>query len=68
MIDTTPIASAPRMLFGDATRHGRPFAKDPSVIRFGERYMARLYLMAVAIVDEPWKSKSLSVSLCLTST
>ncbi len=39
MIDTTPIADAPRMLFGDATRHGRPFAKDPSVIRFGERYL-----------------------------
>lgn len=29
----------PRMLYGDATRHGQPFAKDPSVIRFGERYL-----------------------------
>jgi len=28
-----------RMLFGDATRHGRPFAKDPSVIRFDDRYL-----------------------------
>ena len=31
--------SQPRMLYGDTTRHGRPFAKDPSVIRFGERYL-----------------------------
>ncbi len=29
----------PRMLFGDATRHGLPFAKDPSVIRLGDRYL-----------------------------
>ena len=29
----------PRMFFGDATRHGRPFAKDPSVLRLGERYL-----------------------------
>ena len=27
------------MLFGDATRHGRPFAKDPCVIHFGGRYL-----------------------------
>ena len=32
-------APAPRMLYGDASRHGRPFAKDPSVIRFGGRYL-----------------------------
>lgn len=31
--------AAPRMLFGDATRHGRPFAKDPSVIRLGDRHL-----------------------------
>jgi predicted GH43/DUF377 family glycosyl hydrolase len=29
----------PRMFFGDATRHGRPFAKDPTVLRLGERYL-----------------------------
>ena len=29
----------PPMYFGDATRLGRPFAKDPSVIRFGGRYL-----------------------------
>jgi beta-1,2-mannobiose phosphorylase / 1,2-beta-oligomannan phosphorylase len=29
----------PRMRFGDATRHGRLFAKDPSVIHFEERYL-----------------------------
>ncbi len=27
------------MLFGDSTALGRPFAKDPSVIRFGNRYL-----------------------------
>ena len=31
--------STPRMLFGDDTRHGRPFAKDPTVLRLGERYL-----------------------------
>ena len=28
-----------RMLWGDESRLGRPFAKDPSVIRFGGRYL-----------------------------
>ena len=38
---TAPAAAAPppRMLFGDATRHGRPFAKDPCVIKLGGRYL-----------------------------
>ncbi|MBN1422135.1 MAG: family 43 glycosylhydrolase [Planctomycetes bacterium] len=27
------------MMFGDASRLGRPFAKDPAVIRFGGRYL-----------------------------
>ena len=30
---------SPAMHWGDADRLGRPFAKDPSVIRFGERYL-----------------------------
>ena len=34
----TPTAKLP-MLWGDSTRLGRPFAKDPSVIRFGGRYL-----------------------------
>ena len=34
-----PATGRPRMLYGDATRHGRPFAKDPCVIRLGERYL-----------------------------
>ena len=34
-----PDGLQPRMLYGDATRNGQPFAKDPSVIRFGERYL-----------------------------
>jgi predicted GH43/DUF377 family glycosyl hydrolase len=29
----------PAMLWGDTSRRGRPFAKDPSVIRFGGRYL-----------------------------
>lgn len=29
----------PPMLWGDTSRRGRPFAKDPSVIRFGGRYL-----------------------------
>jgi predicted GH43/DUF377 family glycosyl hydrolase len=36
-----PGSKPPKMLYGDSTRHGRPFAKDPSVIRFGQRY--RMY-------------------------
>lgn len=31
--------STPRMLWGDTSRLGRPFAKDPCVIRFGGRYL-----------------------------
>ncbi len=29
----------PEMLWGDTSRRGQPFAKDPSVIRFGGRYL-----------------------------
>jgi sucrose-6-phosphate hydrolase SacC (GH32 family) len=32
-------ADAPTMLWADASRTGRPFAKDPSVIKFGGRYL-----------------------------
>lgn len=32
-------ADLPAMHFGDTTRVGRPFAKDPSVIRFQDRYL-----------------------------
>jgi predicted GH43/DUF377 family glycosyl hydrolase/lysophospholipase L1-like esterase len=32
-------AAKPRMMFGDTTRTGRPLAKDPSVVRFGGRYL-----------------------------
>jgi predicted GH43/DUF377 family glycosyl hydrolase/lysophospholipase L1-like esterase len=36
-----PAASTtkPRMMFADTTSTGRPFSKDPSVIRFGDRYL-----------------------------
>jgi predicted GH43/DUF377 family glycosyl hydrolase len=33
------MAQKPLMLFGDTTRLGRPFAKDPHVILFGGRYL-----------------------------
>ncbi len=29
----------PRMYFGDTSRTGRPFAKDPSVLKIGDRYL-----------------------------
>jgi len=31
--------NTPPMYFGDGTRLGRPYAKDPSVVRFGGRYL-----------------------------
>ncbi|MEI7809681.1 MAG: hypothetical protein WCJ07_14480, partial [Verrucomicrobiota bacterium] len=37
---TTPTASLPTLFkWADATRLERPFSKDPSVIRFGGRYL-----------------------------
>lgn len=39
----------PRMLWGDTSRLGRPFAKDPSVIRFQGRYL--LYYSMPAYED-----------------
>jgi predicted GH43/DUF377 family glycosyl hydrolase len=30
---------APRMMWADETRKGVPYSKDPSVVRFGERYL-----------------------------
>jgi len=39
-----------RMLWGDTSRLGRPFAKDPSVIRFGGRYL--LYYSMPAFPDQ----------------
>ncbi len=34
-----PAATRPVVDFSDSSRLGRPFAKDPSVIRFGHRYL-----------------------------
>ena len=34
-----PVMQTPPMYFGDTDRTGRPFAKDPSVVRFGGRYL-----------------------------
>jgi len=33
------MAQRPRMMFADTSRIGRPFAKDPSIIRFRGRYL-----------------------------
>jgi len=43
----------PRMMFGDATRHGRPFAKDPSVIEFGGRYLMYYSMAPAADKSQP---------------
>jgi beta-1,2-mannobiose phosphorylase / 1,2-beta-oligomannan phosphorylase len=43
----TITAIKPPMLWGDSTRLGRPYAKDPSVVKFGGRYL--LYYSA-----PPW--------------
>jgi len=46
-----PVASRPDMLFGDTSRTGSPFSKDPHVIFFRDRY-----LMYYSI--QPYKDKS----------
>ena len=33
------ITQVPKMLYGDTTRLGKPFAKDPHVVHFNERYL-----------------------------
>lgn len=43
----------PRMMFGDATRNGRPFAKDPSVICFGDRYLMYYSMAPSADASQP---------------
>ena len=35
--DAPPPAPTPVMLYADASRLGRPFSKDPTVVRFGDR-------------------------------
>jgi predicted GH43/DUF377 family glycosyl hydrolase len=39
-----------KMMFGDTTRVGRPFAKDPHVIRFGNRFL--MYYSVPAFTDK----------------
>ncbi|WP_229365699.1 family 43 glycosylhydrolase [Fibrisoma montanum] len=34
-----PLPNTPRMYFADSSRLGRPMAKDPHVVRFGDRYL-----------------------------
>jgi len=42
--------SLPAMHFGDTSRLGRPFSKDPAVVRFGGRYL--LYYSIPAFATE----------------
>lgn len=37
--DDEKAAASPRMLWGDSSRLGRPFSKDPCVVRLGGRYL-----------------------------
>jgi|GEM_PF-470392 len=62
MITPPPSAQSPRprMLYGDASRHGRPFAKDPSVIELGGRYLM-YYSMAPA--TDPAKPKGWAIGI-----
>lgn len=39
LVESEAVTPSSPMLWGDATRLGRPFAKDPSVIAFGGRYL-----------------------------
>lgn len=43
-------ARLPKMYFADASRNGRPFAKDPCVIKFGGRYL--LYYSAAPSTNQ----------------
>jgi len=47
-----PIVRLPKMYFSDSSRKGIPFAKDPSVIQFGGRY-----LMYYSLPPRPSESK-----------
>lgn len=38
--------SIPSMYFGDSSRRGKPYAKDPAVVRFGGRYLLYYSLSA----------------------
>lgn len=43
----------PRMKWADATRLGRPFSKDPCVIRFGDRYLMYFSLPPYGLEHAP---------------
>ncbi len=45
---------APRMQWADSSRLGRPFSKDPSVIRFGGRYLLYYSLPGTADGKRGW--------------
>lgn len=47
-------AGRPRMLWGDSSRFGRPFSKDPAVVRMGERYLLYYSLPAMMGSQQGW--------------
>ena len=44
-------ANEPRMMFGDTSRKGVPFSKDPHVVSFGGRYL--MYFSIPPLKDKP---------------
>lgn len=53
-------ATRPRMYFGDASRNGRPFAKDPSIVRFEGRY---LMFYSEAPATDPSRPKGWAIGI-----
>jgi beta-1,2-mannobiose phosphorylase / 1,2-beta-oligomannan phosphorylase len=46
----TPYTTTPEMLFGDTTRIGLPFAKDPYVIKWNKRYLSIIPYLRIKIL------------------
>lgn len=52
----------PAMLFGDTTRLGRPFSKDPHVVKFNGRYLMYYTLPAHKDKSHPVKGLGIGIS------
>jgi len=59
--DSSVVEKHLRMLYGDTTRLGLPFAKDPYVIRFKGRYL--MYYSIPGFTDKTGKSKGWGVGI-----
>jgi beta-1,2-mannobiose phosphorylase / 1,2-beta-oligomannan phosphorylase len=53
---------APVMMFGDTTRTGSPFSKDPHVIRFGESYLMYYTVRPYKDVSNPVKGLGIGIA------